>query len=115
MTGIMQWIIPPTAADLQWRGDVDEIPPLPALYGPIQSGGGGGSNLIAVNGEKPAGAVNGINLAFTLAHVPVFLILFVDGIRMNAGAGNDYTRAGTAITMLYPLQIGQVLVADYLY
>ncbi len=129
MITVLRWRQPAPPALLRWRGPEQKmvaatafppLMPLTAIVGPPGApgpagGGGGGSSLLAVNGERPAGAVNGVNTAFTLAHVPTFLILFVDGVRMNQGAGNDYTLAGNQITMLYPLQVGQVPSADYLY
>ena len=130
MITVLRWRQPTPAILLRWRGPDQKMaaaaafPPLmpltaiigpPGERGPAGGGGGGGSSLVAVNGETPAGAVNGVNTAFTLAQAPTFLILFVDGVRMNKGAGKDYTLAGNQITMLYPLQIGQVPSADYLY
>jgi hypothetical protein len=52
--------------------------------------------------EVPSGTKNGSNTAFTLANTPVSgsESLYINGILMNAGAGNDYTISGVTITML---------------
>jgi hypothetical protein len=68
-----------------------------------------------VYNETPGGAVNGANTAFTLATAPQnsSLALFVNGQLQEPGAGNDYTIAGTAITMLYAPTTGDKLRANY--
>lgn len=72
------------------------------------------SDLVAE--EAPSGTINGANTAFTLANTPIAgtVILYLNGIRLRSGAGNDFTIAGTAITMLYAPQTGDVLLATYL-
>jgi hypothetical protein len=52
--------------------------------------------------ETPTGTINGVNAAFTLAGTPVVgaEMLFLNGLLLESGAGNDYTIAGTNITML---------------
>jgi len=52
--------------------------------------------------EVPTGTKNGSNTDFTLANTPVagMEMVFVNGILMNAGAGNDYTISGAVITFL---------------
>jgi hypothetical protein len=58
-----------------------------------------------VRSETPAGTVDGVNVTYTLANTPVVgtEMVFVNGQLQDAGAGNDYTISGTAITMLYVL------------
>lgn len=70
-----------------------------------------------VYGETPSGTVNGINDTFTLANTPTAgtVALYVNGLRMKSGSGNDYTISGSTITFeagAIPLT-GDVLQADY--
>jgi hypothetical protein len=53
-----------------------------------------------VDGETPSGTINGSNVTFTLANTPVAGSehVHVNGIRMRAGGGNDYTISGATIT-----------------
>ena len=67
-----------------------------------------------VSEEVCGGAINGTNTAFTLAFTPVAgVILYLNGTRLRSGAGNDFTISGTAITMLYAPETGDVLIATY--
>jgi len=68
-----------------------------------------------VNSEVPTGVVNSTNTAFTLGFAPqvASLALYQNGQRLKSGAGNDYTIAGTAITMLFAPTTGDQLLADY--
>ena len=68
-----------------------------------------------VGGETPTGTVNSANTAFTLAFTPQVgsLSLYLNGQRLKSGAGNDYTVAGTAVTMLFAPTTGDQLLADY--
>lgn len=65
--------------------------------------------------EVPAGLVNGVNTAFTIAFTPQnsSLELSVNGQLLESGAGNDYTITGTSITMLYALSSGDKIRAQY--
>jgi hypothetical protein len=49
--------------------------------------------------ETPAGALNGSNTTFTLAHTPIApsLMLFVNGVLLLQGT--DYTSAGAVVTL----------------
>lgn len=69
------------------------------------------------DGETPSGTINGSNVTFTLANTPVSgsVHLYLDGIRMDAGAGNDYTISGGTITMATAPVSGDKLRADYRY
>lgn len=73
------------------------------------------TNSNFVIGETPSGTVNGVNVTFTLANTPVAgsLDLYDQGIRLNVGAGNDYTISSATITMLTAPLTGEVLLADY--
>lgn len=68
-----------------------------------------------VSNEVPSGTVNGSNTAFTLANTPTAgtVQLYLNGVRLQPGAGNDYTLSGLTITMLYAPQTGDQLLADY--
>jgi hypothetical protein len=69
-----------------------------------------------VDGETPSGLINGANLTYSLANAPspaTSLKLFLNGIRLTAGAGNDYTLSGSTITLATAPSAGDVLIADY--
>jgi hypothetical protein len=78
-----------------------------------------GTDYIAPAGfiirETPAGTVNGVNTAFTLANTPIANTenLFLNGLLQEPGAGNDYTISGAAITMLNIPATGDRLRANY--
>lgn len=82
---------------------------------PGGDGTGDLTNANFVDGEEPAGDIDGTNVTYTLAFTPVAgsVKLYLNGARQRAGAGNDYTIAGDTITMEDPLEIGDVLLADY--
>jgi archaellin len=71
-----------------------------------------------VTGETPSGTVDGVNATFTLANTPTAgtVKIWVNGVRMNVGAGNDYTISGTTITFLtgaIPVT-GDLILTDYM-
>lgn len=68
-----------------------------------------------VTNEVPSGTINGSNTAFTLANSPTAgtVSLYLNGVRLQPGAGNDYTISGATITMLYAPATGDQLLADY--
>jgi hypothetical protein len=67
-----------------------------------------------IDGEVPAGTINGSNVTFTLASTPATnsLALYKNGIRLKAG-GADYTLSGATITFVTAPPTGAVLLADY--
>lgn len=69
--------------------------------------------------ETPSGTVNGVNDTFTLANTPTAgtVRLYVNGMRQNVGAGNDYTISGGTITFESASipETGDVILADYRY
>jgi hypothetical protein len=69
-----------------------------------------------IYGEVPTGSVNGVNTTFTLANTPSSATVQVhqNGIRLNVGAGNDYTVSGGTITMLTAPLTGDVILVDYM-
>ena len=71
-----------------------------------------------VDAELPAGAINGVNVTFTLANSPVpaaSLILVVNGeVFLQGGAGiNGYTLAGATITFVRAPKTGFWIRAWY--
>ena len=61
-----------------------------------------------VSNETPTGALNGSNTTFTLANTPATvsgsassLELMLNGVTLDAGAGNDFTLSAATITMLF--------------
>lgn len=69
-----------------------------------------------VTEETPSGSINGSNTSFTLANTPTAgtLKLYLNGIRLKSGAGNDYTISTNTITMTTAPISGDVLIADYM-
>ena len=73
----------------------------PAPAEPRASGGSGGILPLYSDAETPAGAVNGINAAFTLLFAPSpvnSLILFRNGLLQTHGF--DFSLAGNVVTFL---------------
>jgi hypothetical protein len=70
-----------------------------------------------VTREAVAGTKNGINATFTLAFTPIAgsEMIFLNGLLLNPGAGNDYTISGLTITMLTLPLSTDVLLASYRY
>jgi hypothetical protein len=62
-----------------------------------------------------AGTINGVNVTFTLANTPVATteMVFLNGLLLEPGAGNDYTISGAVITMLAAPIVGDRLRASY--
>lgn len=69
-----------------------------------------------VTRETPTGAVNGTNVTFTLANAPVVGTehVYINGLLMEPGAGNDYTISGSTITTLFTLQTGDKIRVSYI-
>lgn len=68
-----------------------------------------------VDEEIPAGAIDGTNTIFTIANEAIdgTVKLFVNGLRLRAGAANDFTVVGKTITMNFVPLVGDVLLVDY--
>jgi hypothetical protein len=66
--------------------------------------------------ETPSGTINGANATFTLANTPIANTeeIFLNGLLLEPGAGNDYTISGTTITMLNIPNTGDRLKARYM-
>lgn len=65
--------------------------------------------------ETPSGSVNGSNTSFVLANTPQAGTVRVhqNGLRLFAGAGNDYTISGGTITFITAPATGDTLLVDY--
>lgn len=79
-------------------------------------GTGGGTLPQMVDGETPAGAINGVNAVFTLNYAPSpvdSLRLYRNGILLKAGV--DYALSGNTVTFLAGAlpETGDVLQASY--
>jgi hypothetical protein len=68
-----------------------------------------------VTRETPTGTINGVNTTFTLANSPIVNTeqIFLNGLLLEPGAGNDYTISGATITMLIVPATGDRLKANY--
>jgi hypothetical protein len=68
-----------------------------------------------VNRETPTGTINGVNATFTLANTPLVNTeqVFLNGLLLEPGAGNDYTISGATITMLIVPATGDRLKVCY--
>ena len=133
MITVLRWRQAEPPLKLRWRGPdaqtVDALAQRPMMplaayigmpgatgpQGALGSSGESGSSYTSINGEIPTGNVDGVNVIFALANLPVFLILWLDGVRLQPGLGFDYTRNAAQIVMLSVPQAGQLLSADYLY
>lgn len=82
----------------------------------VQDGSGTLSTSNFVTEETPSGSINGSNTSFTLANTPTAgtLKLYLNGVRLKSGAGNDYTLSTATITMTTAPISGDVLIADYM-
>jgi hypothetical protein len=71
-----------------------------------------------IQNEVPSGTIGSGNTGFTLANTPNVNItnpleLYLDGVLLQPGAGNDYTLSGASITMLFAPNSGNKLTAHY--
>jgi len=73
------------------------------------------SSTVFVTRETPSGSVNGSNTTFTLAFTPIAGSeeLYLNGMMMEPGAGNDYTISGATITMLTAPTTGEKIRVNY--
>ena len=78
-----------------------------------------GHSGVFVPNETPSGVNNGINATFTLQNAPrnsgSNLMLFIDGILVEPGSGNDYTISGVTLTLLRSYRSGAKIRAYYWY
>lgn len=82
----------------------------------VQDSSGAISASNFVFNEVPSGSLNGVNVTFTLAYTPTAntLRLYQNGIRLQSGAGNDYTISTNTITMTTAPISTDVLLCDYM-
>ena len=75
------------------------------------------ANPTFVTREAVSGTKNGVNAVFTLANTPIAgsEMIFLNGLLLNPGAGNDYTISGNTITMLTIPVSSDILFATYRY
>lgn len=66
--------------------------------------------------ETPSGTINGSNTTFTISATPTSgtLQLHLNGVRLSAGAGNDYTLSTNTITFTTAPVSGDVILADFM-
>ena len=77
-------------------------------------------NFVAneVKGEIPTGLIDGINTIYTTVHNfnTSSLEIYVNGIRMCPGVGNDFEITGlNEITFTEPLKVNSRILIDYKY
>jgi hypothetical protein len=68
-----------------------------------------------VTRETPSGTINGSNTTFTLANTPTSGTerVYLNGLLLDVGAGNDYTISGSTITMLTAPISGDKIRVNY--
>lgn len=68
-----------------------------------------------VDKEIPSGSINGSNTAFTLANTPTAGTehVYLNGVLLESGAGNDYTISGASVTMLTAPTTGEKIRTTY--
>lgn len=69
------------------------------------------------DGEIPAGAIDGVNSAFTLLHPPnpAASLMLVQARQVLQGGGIDFTLSGANLALISPPAIGDELQAWYRY
>jgi len=80
-----------------------------------QDGSGGLVSSNFVDKEVPSGSINGSNTAFTLANTPTSGTehVYLNGLLLRSGAGNDYTISGTTITLATAPLSGEFICVSY--
>jgi hypothetical protein len=70
-----------------------------------------------VKRETPSGTINGSNTAFVLANTPISGTeeVFLNGLLLDAGGGNDYTISGATITMASAPLSGDKIRVNYTF
>jgi hypothetical protein len=65
--------------------------------------------------ETPSGAVNGINVTYTLANTPAgFVHVYLNGLLQDEGGGLDYTRSGGTLTFVTAPATGSKIRVSYI-
>lgn len=110
----------PVDIELTGEGtDTNDVIKHTAVITMLQGGSGGGLGGLNtddfVTSETPSGAVNDINVTYTLANIPLgFTHVYLDGLLMDEGGGNDYTISGSTITMTSAPPTGSKLRVSYI-
>jgi len=80
------------------------------------TGGTLGSTANFVIEEIPTGAINGVNVNYSLAYTPTAgtVKVYLNGLRQRSGAGNDFTISTNIITFITPPIAGDVISCDYM-
>lgn len=97
-------------ADLIRSSDATKTFTLPSSSGTLMSSGSYAQD------SGITGAVNGVNLTFTLSFTPTSIAsvtVFIDGLAQIQATGQDYTISGTTITMVTAPATGQKIYATY--
>lgn len=86
-----------------------------AVTSTVINAAAGLSSTNFVDAEIPSGSINGSNTTFTLANTPTSGTekVYLNGIRLYPGAGNDYTISTNTITMATAPLTGERIVVDY--
>src|SRR5574344_739055 len=111
-------IIDGDTVDVSGRDTGDVLTWNGAMWVPAPSSGGAawGPGCRWSLNEIPAGAIDGINVTFTLDHTPVDqIMLYLHGPYLAPGAGEDYTLSGLTITMAAPRVPGDRIRTNYPY
>jgi hypothetical protein len=89
--------------------------PAPPTFRPLVNADLPSGSVFFVTGEVPSGAINGINVTYTLANTPTAgtLALFQEGARLTNGV--DYAISAITITFTTAPKIDDLLLADYRY
>lgn len=66
--------------------------------------------------EAPTGTIDSSNVTFVLANVPKAgtVRVYLNGLRQQAGSGNDYTISSDTITYLTAPSTGDIMLIDYI-
>lgn len=82
---------------------------------PYFTGSGTAAMFQLVTGEVPSGDLDGVDTTYTLANTPIAgsVALWLNGMRLYVGAGNDYTISGSTITFADAPVSGDIILADY--
>lgn len=82
---------------------------------PYFTGSGTAAMFQFVTSEAPSGDLDGVDVTYTLANTPASgsLALYLNGMRLLAGAGKDYTLSSATITFAEAPVSDDVILADY--
>jgi len=118
--GQNDWVVDPDAGTVTFYNGVPaSMPPKISFFKYVGTKGAGSGAGGDNKQEVPSGAVDGVNLTYTLSQTPLTsagVKLTVNGLLYRQGAGLDYTISGSTITILgSPLETGQQPYVVYSY